>query len=330
MNKRAETASVAPSAKDDIDKAMMATAKGGVKSEAERKREASFGTVPEKNHYGARMFRDFLSYLLLTVLGIIWIMPIVWVFLESFNAAPAPYQPTFFPTRYSLNNYHDLFTKTDVFNFPKMFLNTFIIACFVCVISVFFVLSVAFCMSRLRFRFRKTFMNIVLILGMFPSIMSVVAVYFILKAMGLTSSTMTVFALILVYSAGAGAGFYVMKGYMDTIPTSLDEAARLDGCTTWQVFTKIIIPICRPMIVYQAITSFLGPWLDFVLARTICRTQDTFTVALGLWSMLQKEYIQDWYARFAAGAVCVSIPIAILFMVMQRFYQESMSGATKG
>ncbi len=318
------------SAADSVDAAMMATARGGYKSEEEKKREKSYGAVPKKNRYGAREFRDFLSYLLLTILGIIWIMPIVWVFLESFNANPEPYQATFFPTKYSFDNYRLLFTRTDVFNFPRMFVNTLVIACFVCIISVFFVLSVAFCMSRLRFRFRKTFMNVVLILGMFPSIMSVVAVYFILKAMGLTSSGMTIFALILVYSAGAGAGFYVMKGYMDTIPISLDEAARLDGCSTWQVFTRIIIPICRPMIVYQAITAFLSPWLDFVLARTICRTQDTFTVALGLWSMLQKEYIQDWYARFAAGAVCVSIPIALLFMFMQHFYQESMSGATKG
>ncbi len=330
MSKNSEKTMAPKKQLDAIDRAQLATATGGHKSAAEIERSKAFGEVPEKNRYGARMFRDFLSYLLLSVLGIIWIMPIVWVFLESFNADPQPYQATFFPQKYSFDNYRLLFTQTDVFNFPKMFLNTLIIAIFVCIISVFFVLSVAFCMSRLRFRFRKSFMNIVLILGMFPSIMSVVAIYFILKAMGLTSSAMTIFALILVYSAGSGAGFYVMKGYMDTIPTSLDEAARLDGCTTWQVFTKIIVPICRPMIVYQAITAFLAPWLDFVLARTICRTQDTYTVALGLWSMLQKEYIQNWYARFAAGAVCVSIPIAILFMVMQRFYQESMAGSTKG
>ena len=331
MSKNSEKASVRPARTlDAIDRAQLATARGGHMSQEERERRKAFGPVQQKNHYGARMVRDFLSYLLLTVLGIIWIMPIVWVLLESFNADSQPYQATFFPTHYSFDNYRLLFTRTDVFNFPRMFGNTFIIACFVCIISVFFVLSVAFCMSRLRFRFRKSFMNIVLILGMFPSIMSVIAIYFILKAMHLTGSATTIFALILVYSAGSGAGFYVMKGYMDTIPTSLDEAARLDGCTTWQVFTKIIVPICRPMIVYQAITSFLAPWLDFVLARTICRSQDTYTVALGLWSMLQKEYSQDWYARFAAGAVCVSIPIALLFMVMQRFYQESMAGSTKG
>ncbi|OZG52274.1 sugar ABC transporter permease [Pseudoscardovia radai] len=282
------------------------------------------------NAHTRRVIADVLSYILLGVLSIIWILPIVWVFLESFNKNTAPYQATFFPTQYTFDNYKQLFTDTSVMNFGSMFLRTFIIACFVCLISVAFVLLVAYCMSRMRFRFRKPFMNIVLVLGMFPSIMSVVAVYFILKAMGLTSGNWTVVALILVYSAGTGAGFYMMKGYMDTIPTSLDEAAMLDGCTRWQVFYKIILPICRPMIVYQAITGFLAPWLDFVMAKAICRTQDQYTVALGLWQMLQKEYITNWYARFAAGAVVVSIPIAILFMVMQRFYQESMAGSVKG
>ncbi|GGI14267.1 sugar ABC transporter permease [Galliscardovia ingluviei] len=288
------------------------------------------GELPKKNFYGRRVAGDVLSYLLLTVLGIVWLVPIVWVVLESFNADPQPYQETFFPKEYSLNNYVQLFADKSVFDFPRMYMNTLIIAIFTCLISVFFVLSVAYCMSRLRFRMRRTFMNIVLILGMFPAIMAVVAIYFILKAAGLTSANMTVIALILVYSAGSGAGFYVMKGYMDTIPYSLDEAARLDGCNNWQVFTKIIIPITKPMIVYQAIVSFLTPWLDFVLVKTIATTQEGYTVSLGLWNMLQKEYIHSYYARFAAGAVLVSIPIAILFIVMQRFYQESMAGSTKG
>lgn len=290
-------------------------------------------TVAKKakgNSYKRRIAGDVVAYIFLTIMAIIWLMPIVWVFLESFNKNTQPYQSTFFPTQYTFHNYVQLFTETDVMNFPRMFLNTLVIAIFVCIISLFFVLSVSFCMSRLRFRGRKTFMNIALILGMFPSIMAVIAVYFILKAFGLTEGGFVLIALILVYSAGSGAGFYVMKGYMDTIPMSLDEAAYLDGCTKWQVFTKIIIPICKPMIVYQAIIGFLTPWLDFVMAKAIARTQDNFTVALGLWQMLQKEYINQWYARFAAGAVCVSIPIAILFIVMQRFYQESMSGAVKG
>lgn len=277
-----------------------------------------------------RITGDVFAHLFLAILAVIWLVPIVWVFAESFNKNTAPYTSSFFPKEWTLDNYRVLFTDRNVLDFPKMFGTTFIIACFTCAISLIFVLSVAYCMSRMRFRVRKTFMNVVLILGMFPGIMAVTAIYFILKALGLSSGTMTTVALILVHSAGSGAGFYVMKGYMDTIPTSLDEAALLDGCTRFQVFHKIIIPICKPMIVYQAIIGFLTPWLDFVMAKVICRTQSNYTVALGLWLMLQKEYIQNWFARFAAAAVVISVPIAILFIVMQRFYQESMSGSVKG
>ena len=277
-----------------------------------------------------RITGDVFAHLFLAILAVIWLVPIVWVFAESFNKNTAPYTSSFFPKEWTLDNYRVLFTDRNVLDFPKMFGTTFIIACFTCAISLIFVLSVAYCMSRMRFRVRKTFMNVVLILGMFPGIMAVTAIYFILKALGLSSGTMTTVALILVHSAGSGAGFYVMKGYMDTIPTSLDEAALLDGCTRFQVFHKIIIPICKPMIVYQAIIGFLTPWLDFVMAKVICRTQSNYTVALGLWLMLQKEYIQNWFARFAAAAVVISVSIAILFIVMQRFYQESMAGSVKG
>ena len=168
-----------------------------------------------------RILGDVLSYVLLSALAIIWLIPIVWVFLESFNKNTKPYPKTFFPTEYTFSNYVKLFTDTSVLNFPKMFTTTFIVACFTCLISVVFVLSVAYCMSRMRFRTRRTFMNVVLILGMFPGIMAVTAIYFILKAMNLTSGSMTIIALILVYSEGNGAGFHVMKGFMDTIPTSL-------------------------------------------------------------------------------------------------------------
>lgn len=277
-----------------------------------------------------RIVGDVVVHTFLAIMAVIWLLPIAWVVAESFNKYPAPYTKTFFPREFSLDNYIKIFTDRSVMDFPRMYLNTFIIACFTCVISVFFVLMVAYVMSRMRFRLRRTFMSVVLILGMFPGIMAVSAIYFILKAVGLTGGGMTILALILVYSAGSGAGFYVMKGYMDTIPSSLDEAAILDGCTRSQVFWKIILPICKPMIVYQAIVSFLGPWLDFVMAKVIARTQSDYTVALGLWLMLEKEYIHTWFARFAAGAVLVSVPIAILFIVMQRFYQESMSGSVKG
>lgn len=316
--------SASPSATSAQGSAMAQSGAGTVEA-AKPERQGFF-----KDQKKRRVAGDIVAHVFLALLAIIWLVPIVWVVLESFNANPAPYTKTFFPEQYSLDNYVKLFTQRNVLDFPRMFLNTLIIAIFVCIISLFFVLSVAYCMSRLRFRGRKGFMNIVLVLGMFPGIMSVVAIYFILKAVGLTSDNVTIIALILVYSAGTGAGFYVMKGFMDTIPKSLDEAAMLDGCSRLQIFFKIIIPICRPMIVYQAIIGFLTPWLDFVMAKVICRTQTNYTAALGLWQMLQKEYIQNWFARFAAAAVVISIPIAILFIVMQRFYQESMGGSVKG
>lgn len=278
----------------------------------------------------ANRITDIAVHAFLGVLAFIWVIPIVWILAASLNANPAPYSSTFFPTEYSFNNYVQLFSNRNVLDFPRMFINTLIVAIFTCLISVTFVLIVSYSLSRLRFKFRRVYMNIALILGMFPGIMAVVAIYFILKSVGLTQGWTTNIALIIVYSAGAGMTFYVMKGFMDTIPISLDEAALLDGCSRWQIFTKIILPISKPMIVYQSIVSFLTPWLDFVLAKAIARTQEHYTVSLGLWKMLEKEYIFDWFARFAAGAVCVSIPITILFIVMQRFYQESMAGSVKG
>jgi arabinogalactan oligomer / maltooligosaccharide transport system permease protein len=310
--------------------AQATTAVGEAASDAVDKSRRAERRAPRGMRSRQRL-ADVASHAFLTVLAVVWLIPIVWVLLESFNKNTLPFTTTFFPTHYTLSNYTKLFTDTSVMNFPRMFLRTLVIAVFVCAISLFFVLCVGFVMSRLRFRTRKPLMNTALVLGMFPGIMAVVAIYFILKAMGLTgSSTATMVALILVYSAGSGAGFYVMKGFMDTIPISMDEAAVLDGCTRWTVYTRIILPITKPMMVYQALVGFLTPWLDFVMAKSIARTQENYTVSLGLWQMLQKEYIAQWFARFAAGAVLVSIPIAVLFIVMQRFYQSSMSGSVKG
>lgn len=278
-----------------------------------------------------RIATDVITYIFLIILCIAWLIPFVWLLMQSFRAGKGQFISTFFPTEYTFDNYKALFTDFNVMNFPKMFLNTLIIATFSCIISTFLVLSVAYCTSRLKWKMRKPYMNMTMILGLFPGFMSMVAVYFILKALGLTEGSMIPISLILVYSAGAGGGFYVMKGYMDTIPKAIDEAAEIDGCTRWQIFTKITLPLCKPMIVYQIITSFMGPWLDFVFAKVIIRTEsEYFTVAIGLWNMLEKEYVDTWFVRFCAGAVLVAIPISILFIVTQRFYKDAMSGSVKG
>ena len=274
---------------------------------------------------------NFFVHVILAVLAFIWLLPIFWVVLTSFRKEPGSYVTTFFPKGYTLDNYKKLFTDTSILNFPQMFLNTFIIAICVCIISTVFVLSVSYCMSRMRFKMRKPFMNIAMILGLFPGFMSMVAVYYILKVFGLTDGSMIRLSLIIVYSAGTGLGFYVAKGFFDTIPKALDEAALIDGATRWQTFTKITIPLSKPIIVYTILTSFMAPWLDFIFAKVICRASaQYFTVSIGLWKMLEKEYINTWYTCFAAGAVVVSVPIAILFIFTQKFYVDGMSGAVKG
>ena len=272
-----------------------------------------------------------IVHILLAILAFIWVLPVFWVILTSFRGEKGSYVSTFFPKTYTLNNYVKLFTDTSILDFPKMFMNTFIIAIFTCIISTVFVLSVSYCMSRMRFKMRKPYMNIAMILGLFPSFMSMIAVYYILKALNLVNGSMIRLALIIVFSASSGVGFYVAKGFFDTIPKALDEAAIIDGATKWQTFTKITIPLSKPIIVYTVLTSFMAPWLDFIFAKVICRADATqYTVSIGLWKMLEKEYIDSWYTCFAAGAVVVSVPIAILFLITQKFYVEGMSGAVKG
>ena len=287
--------------------------------------------MAKKIHGGMKARRitgDVITYIFLIAISIIWLIPFVWLVAQSFRDGKGQFISTFFPTAYTFNNYKALFTEFDVMNFPRMFLNTFGIACCTCVISTFFVLSVSYCTSRLKWKMRKPYMNMAMILNLFPGFMTMVAVYFILKALGMTEGSKIPIALIICFSAGAGTQFYVMKGFMDTIPKALDEAAAIDGCTRWQIFTR---PHSKPMIVYQIITSFMAPWVDFIFAKVIVRTNSQyFTVSIGLWNMLEKEYVDTWFVRFCAGAVLVSIPIAILFMITQRFYQEAMSGSVKG
>ena len=278
-----------------------------------------------------RKVNNLIVHTILAILSFVWIFPVIWVILTSFSDQIGSYVSSFLPKSYTLDNYKKLFTDTTILNFPKMFSNTLIIAVFTCIISTFFVLSVSYVMSRLRFKVRKPLLNVALTLTLFPGFMSMVAVYYILKAVGLAEGDMIRVALIMVYSGGSGLGFYIAKGFFDTIPKALDEAAFLDGANKWQVFTRVTIPLSKPIIVYTILTSFLSPWLDFIFARVICRANaDTFTVSIGLWRMLEKEYINSWYTSFAAGAVCISIPIAILFIYMQRYYVEGLTGSVKG
>lgn len=271
-----------------------------------------------------------VTYIVLAVLCVIWILPIAWIILISFGKGINGVPNYFIPHGFTLENYTRLFADSGAdtgFFFPRWFLNTLLVAICSCAISAFFVLAVSFVMSRMRFKMRKPFMNIALVLGMFPGFMSMIAVYYILKAVNLTDS---LFALVLVYSGGAGLGFYIAKGFFDTIPMTLDEAAMIDGATKSQIFWKITIPISRPIIVYTILTSFLAPWMDFIFVSIILgpTSYQKYTVALGLFRMIDREHIIEYFPMFAAGAVLVSIPITILFVIMQKFYVEGVTGGS--
>lgn len=279
-----------------------------------------------------RFIKNTFVHLLLTVLSIIWVLPIFYVILTSFREEGGSYKSYIWPKNFTLDNYINLFDSNSVINFEQWFINTFVIACFSMVITAFLTISVAYVMSRLRFKMRKPFMNVALILGMFPGFMSMIATYYILKGFGLLETGMLKqLSLILVYSGGAGLGFYMAKGFFDTIPKTIDEAAYIDGATKWETFKYITLPMSKPIITYTLLTAFMGPWTDYIFAKVIMG-QDTpyYTIAIGLWTMLEKEYINTYYTQFYAGCVLISIPIAILFMLTQKCYVEGVSGAVKG
>ena len=272
-----------------------------------------------------------LHNLLLVILAALWLLPILWLVISSFGVDDGPNISSFFPEGYTLRHYQELlFSPGSVSNFPQWFLNTLIIAVFTCLISTAFVMMTAYAMSFLRFRFRRGMMNLGVILTLFPGFLGMIAVYFILREIGLTNSLT---GLVIVYSAGAGLNYLIAKGFFDTISPTLREAAWLEGANELTVFWRIILPLSKPIVVYTVINSFLIPWMDFVYASIIMSSGVAAdkTVALGLFSMVDKTNRNRYFGQFCAGGVLVSIPISLLFIIMQRFYVEGVtSGATKG
>lgn len=282
-----------------------------------------------KSYKLRRGIANTLIYILLAVLGFIWICPFLYLLMHSFRAEGVTVVNYIIPKQWTFQNYIDLFTGGGTLNFTKWFVNTFVVACFSCVISTISVLMVSYAFSRLRFKSRKKFINVGMILGMFPGFMTMIAIYYLLKAMGLTQ---TLVALVICYSAGAGLGYQISKGFFDTIPRALDEAATIDGATKNQIFWKIILPMSKPIVVYTVLTSFIGPWTDFILAKIIMGdNRDNYTVAIGLQLMIDLDFKTQYYKQFLAGSVVVAVPITLLFLKMQKYYVEGVTaGGVKG
>lgn len=272
-----------------------------------------------------------VQHLVLLFLAVVWLIPILWLVVTAFSGESGVNKTHFFPKSWSVNNFVTLLTKPDsVVQYMTWFKNTLIIAIFTCIISTIFVLMVSYAFSCSRFKGREALMSFSLILNMFPGVLSMIAVYFVLKSLGLTNSHL---GMIIVYSAGSGLGYLIVKGFMDTIPASLREAARIEGASELQIFIKVVIPVCKPIIVYQIISSFLIPWGDFVFAKLMLNSgvSKDWTVAIGLYNMLDRSLVNKYFTIFCAGGFVVSIPISILFIIMQKYYVAGVtSGAVKG
>nr|WP_296032450.1 ABC transporter permease subunit [uncultured Dorea sp.] len=267
-------------------------------------------------------------HVLLAVLAFIWILPIIWLAVTSFSGYDGMNTSRFFPKTWSLRNYtRILFHSDTVAQFPAWFMNTLIIAIFTCLISSCFVLMVSYAMSCMRFKGRKAMMNIAVMLQLFPGFLSMIAIYFILKSINLTNSHI---GMIFVYSGASGLGYLVAKGFFDTIPTSLREAAYLEGASEARTFFTIVLPLSKPIVVYTVISSFLVPWTDFVFAKIMLNSgiSSDWTVAIGLYNMLKKQLLPSYFSRFCAGGMLVAIPIGILFIIMQKFYVEGITGGS--
>ncbi|HNY74553.1 MAG: sugar ABC transporter permease [Bacilli bacterium] len=292
-----------------------------------------------KNQKTVERATNIAVYIILAVLSIIWLAPIVWLILDSLRIESTGRVSYFIPQQFGFDNYIQLFTDPRI-PYLQWFLNTFIVAIFTSLISTIIVLLTSYTFSRLRFKGRQGMMKLLMILGMFPGFMAMIAIYFILKGIGLLPSgseqvpiSNYLISLILVNSSGAAMGYLVSKGYFDTISKSIDEAAEIDGANKAQIFFKIILPLSKPILIFTALTSFMGPWGDYIFVATITRQRtDAWTIARGLYNMLNGQgMVAEYYTMFAAGAVLISIPITLLFIWMQKYYVSGVTGgAVKG
>ncbi len=289
----------------------------------------------EKRHMGLHAkntISNVVIYVILVAMTIIWLLPFVGIVLDSFECATTMPHGYMWPKQWGIDNYVKLFTESTNIQFLHWFLNTFIMACVTSVLQTLIVLCMSYTLSRLRFKGRKFLMNAMLVLGMFPGMLTMIILYRVLADIGLTQAN-AVPGLILVYVASSGMGYYVSKGFFDTLPKSLDEAARVDGATNAQVLFKIILPLSKPIVIYTLLTAFMAPWGDFVFAKYIAAGDPNgWNVAVGLQNMIGTDSsLTANYSTFCAGGVIVAIPVALLFMLLQRYYVEGVTGgAVKG
>ena len=297
-------------------------------------------TPKEKRHMGLKLknaLGNTAIYIILSVMAVIWLFPFVCIVLQSFRIETAMVTGYIIPKKWGIDNYVKLFTykanPTDWLPmFPRWLFNTTIISIFTAGLQLIIILCMSYTLSRLRFKGRKFLMNFMLVLGMFPGMLTLIILYNVLKDLHMTQD-MSIPGLILVYVASSGMGYYVSKGFFDTLPKSLDEAARVDGANRAQVLFKVILPLSKPIVIYTLLTAFMGPWGDFVFASYIAHNvKSGMNVAVGLqWMISTPGNTNQFYTLFCTGGVIIAIPITALFMFLQKYYVEGVTGgAVKG
>ncbi|HEM5584010.1 ABC transporter permease subunit [Streptococcus suis] len=262
-------------------------------------------------------------YCILILASFIFLFPCIWLILASFSQSGTIYSfDGFFPTSYSLKSFITLFTDTDLYNYPRWFLNTLFIASMSCILGTFLVILTAYAMSRFYFNGKNALMKTTMVLGMFPSFMGMIAVYLLMTQFNLINQ---LWGLVLIYSAAAPMGYLTQKVFFDTISYSIDEAARMDGATSFQIFWHIHLPLSRPIITYTALTNFAWPWSDFILPKLLLKEKNLYTVAVGLMNLDETEF-----ARFAAGSIFIAVPIVVLyFLLIKNMVNGLTAGAVK-
>lgn len=284
-----------------------------------------------KSSLGAKASRrisNAIVYVVLTIITMIWLFPFFGLVMESFKVNTRAMDGELIPLAFGLDNYIRLFKETD---FLHWFKNTTIMGVATAVFQTFFVLSMSYTLSRLRFKGRRFLMNFMLVLGMFPGFLTMILIYKVFADLGLTMQMAPV-GLIIVYCASSGMGYYISKGFFDTIPKTLDEAARVDGATRLQVFYKVIMPLSGSIVIYTILMGFMAPWGDFMLASYIIHENSTgMNVAVGMYEWLSKTMVNTNYTMFCAAGVVVAIPVTIVFLCLQKYYVEGVTGgAVKG
>ncbi|CQR58269.1 sugar ABC transporter permease [Paenibacillus riograndensis] len=265
------------------------------------------------------------SYALLILLSFISLFPAFWIVMSSFKTGNSLFSDTLIPRRMTLVHYQELFEQT---KYLQWFLNTLKVAALSTLIGTSLLLLASYAISRYRFAGRKSMLTAFLVLQMFPGFMAMIAIYVLLNTLGLLNSH---WALVLVYSSGSIiTNVFVAKGFFDTIPKSLEDAARIDGASHMKVFLSIMMPLSKPMLTYASLMIFNGCFVDFIFADLILRTEEKRTLAVGLFRMVNQSNSTE-FTLFAAGAVLVALPVTLLFIFLQRFLIDGLTaGAMKG